>query len=469
MQHILLKYKKAAKLLLFLILILGLSWGLKLNGNSQDIGVRAQTTTKKNIVLILTDDQAFQTLEYMPRVKLYLYGKSTRFSNAFVTTPLCCPSRASILTGKYVHNHEVKGNFDWKKFNDTSTIATWLQSTGYTTGHFGKYFNEYDGSKIPPGWNNFVAFITNPQPYDYTLTVNGKKTITYGSDPRDYSTDVLSKQALNFLKKTGTKPFFLYFSTSAPHYPYTPAPRHLYKYALVPQWRPPNYNEEDVSDKPQWVKELPVLTPTNDTNLTVSYRRYLETLLAVDEAFYNIYAEIQRQGKLNDTVIIITSDNGLTWGEHRNKNSKDCEFEECIRVPMLIYYPGLTTSEKIEDRFVLNIDLAPTIAEIAGVTPAHEVDGRSLIPILNGSITDWRSDFLIETMPSIPLPPTDVNNPFNAVRTIEWKYIDRYATSEKQLYNLGNDPYELVNLASDSAYLEVVASMSARLEELKAE
>jgi N-acetylglucosamine-6-sulfatase len=438
--------------------------GLTLAGGLSSSCSRTQTTTKPNIVFVLTDDQHIYHLKHMPYLSSKPHGNWMEFTNAFENTPLCCPTRATILTGQNSHHHGIEGQSSIK-FKDTSTIATWLKSAGYRTGLIGKYLNGYPTSTqpanyIPPGWDYWVANQDGVDYYNYKLNENGK-TVSYDSAPEDYETDVLHRKAINFLDATPTStPFFLYLGTHAPHEPEIPAPRHKGAYKTLPLFYGPNFNESDVSDKPAWVRALPL---RSKSSMDAKQRLAAETLLAVDESIKGIMGKLIERGQLDNTVFIFMTDNGFSFGAHRWVK-KMCVYEECVRTPLLIRYPGIADN-RTETRLVSSVDIAPTLAGLAQVSPTLKVDGRSLVPLLNGTATEWRSSLLLEYQ-----GPVDPGEPptFWAVRTPEWKYVE-LGTGEKELYDMVKDPYELVNVVNRSGLSSIRSSLSAKLQRLKAE
>jgi arylsulfatase A-like enzyme len=417
---------------------------------------RYRGVPRPNIVLINTDDQAPHMLDFMPTALNEIAAKGVTFASSFATTPICAPSRASLLSGNYAHTHGVLNvggaNGGAARFvgPDLETLAVWLQRTGYRTGHFGKYINGYqllcDDSScyVPPGWDVWRAFPLDHY-YNYLLSVDGPK-VAYGNAPADYSTDVLRDQALAFLDAHPGEPVFLYFSAYAPHVETpnlipVPAPRHLNLFAGVVPWRPPSYMEADVSDKPAWVQALPVVVaPILVGFIDGSRQLGLEALLATDEAIAAILDKLAAQGRLADTVVVFTSDNGYTFGEHRTFG-KQHPYEEAIRIPLSIRYDRLLRERgAVRSDLALNIDLAPTLAEWAQVPSALRppVDGLSLTRAAAGSEALARDAVLIEQWQP---------RRFAGVRTQEWKYV-RHQTGERELYDLANDPAELVNVAS---------------------
>jgi N-acetylglucosamine-6-sulfatase len=411
----------------------------------------APAAAQPNVLLIVTDDQRWDTLGYMPTVSTELVGNGVTFENSFVVNPVCCPSRASILTGQWSHTHGVWGIAGtyggFHRFDDASTLATWLHAAGYRTGLFGKYLNGYQSPDyVPPGWDEWFAFTLNPNAYfDYGVTERSApppddtRNLWFGSEPEDYATDVVAERAVDFIRSSGPEPFFLYFSPKAPHIggpmqDVTPAPRHVGSLDGLEPWRPPSLNEHDVSDKPEYVRlhaEIPL------DELDPWRQRQLESLLAVDEAIAHMVAALQEAGKLADTLIVFTSDNGFGWGEHR-RTHKIVPYEESIRVPLVIRYDRLPLSAHVESRLALNIDLAPTVAAATG-TSAPGAEGRNLLPLMAGR-SGWRPSFLFEAyMQGWRVPA------YCAFRGERWKYV-QYATGEEEVYDLAVDPYELQSL-----------------------
>ena len=422
----------------------------------------AAAAPRPNIVFVLTDDQRFDTLGAMPTVQRELVGRGVTFTNAFVVNALCCPSRASILTGRYSHSTKVYGNGGpfggFASFRDRSTVATWLRSAGYRTGYVGKYLNGYGGSYVPPGWDRWVAFTRAG--YDrYGLNVNGVRRGHRPASPTDYSTDLLTRNAARFIRGA-RKPFFLVYAPFAPHAPAVAAPRHADAFGSMAPWRPPNYNEQDVSDKPTWIQQIQPWTPDDELKHDFVHRRQLQTLLAVDDGVKALLGELRRRRVLRNTIVVFTSDNGYSWGAHRIEG-KGVPYEESIRVPLVVRYDRLVREARIETRPALNIDLAPTFAAAARAKRSR-VDGRSLLGILPGSAATWRDDFLIEHLRGAPYPAMPT---YCGVRSSAWKYVF-YGTGEDELYDLASDPYELTNRATDPGYRSQVVAMRARLDTL---
>ncbi len=457
---------------------------------------------RPNILLILTDDQRWDTTDgthgqegapVMPGTRAELADRGVEFREAFMTTPLCCPSRASILSGSYAHrtgvyrNDGENGGAD--DFEDGSSLATWLQDAGYRTSLIGKYLNGYaalwdrdllEPPYVPPGWSVWRG-MRSVRFFDYVMVepdgLGGYAEVPYGSAEADYSTDVLREKAKAFVSEAvaAGEPFFLYLAFKAPHLPQTPAPRHEGLFQSLPPWRPPSYDEADVSDKPTWVQETAEMTPEEEADLDQVRIDQLEMLQAVDEAIggsaahgiVGIMEHLRTLGVAEDTLVVFFSDNGWHWGEHRTR-AKNKPYEESIRSPMLVHYPRLAPLPRVESRFALNIDLAPTFAELAGATVPDAYDGASLVRVLDGTEPQgtWRTDFLTEGWPR--------SHVWATVREAQWKYTelpvvlgDPNTAFELELYDLAADPYELENLAADPAHAERISEMAARLRELR--
>jgi N-acetylglucosamine-6-sulfatase len=442
--------------------------------------------SRPNIIFILTDDQPYHTVDYMPTVKTQLMAKGITFENGFVTTPLCCPSRVSILTGEYVHNHQIYTDRmpmgGAEKFDDTTCMAIWLQDAGYRTAYFGKYLNGYEDIKpygvVPPGWDEWKAFLGKNLPVNddignlqfysnFSMSENGT-AVEYPKSKANFSTDVVTNDALTFIRDTRDQPFFMMLGYYNPHSPYISAPRHKDTFRAGGDWdwvqyRPPNFNEADVSDKPKYISEL---SPLTETEVDTVHKQILRSLLSVDDGIASILTALDEAGLDDNTIIIYLSDNGLTLGDHRFGAAKNCPYEACVKVPFIVYAPGYY-QPRVDLHLVANIDLAPTIAEWAGVTPPDSVDGMSMVPLLKNPSAEWREGVLFEHWPTEEGVGSMIPQ-FYSIRTAEWKYTE-YDTGEVELYDLVNDPYELQNLAGKKDYREIQADLAARLQELKQE
>lgn len=456
---------------------------------------------RPNILFILSDDQRWDTTgpvhslngqdDVMPRTRAELGASGVELTEAFMTTPLCCPSRSSILTGQYAHRTGVYknggNNGGADDFADASTIATWLQSAGYRTSLIGKYLNGYaqlwtNGNPpyVPPGWTEWRG-MKNVAYFDYTIVepdgVGGYVEVPYGHADADYSTDVLREKAKTFISDSVTagEPFFLYLAFKAPHLPQIPAPRHDGLFQSLTPWRPPSWNEPDVSDKPTWIKGPPEIPLQNAAQLDQIRIDQLEMLQAVDEAIggnpsfgiTGIMEHLRNLGVADNTIVVYFADNGWLWGEHRLR-AKNQPYEESIRAPMFVRYPKLAPLPRVETRFALNIDLAPTFAELAGVGAPLATDGESLLHVLDGTqpAASWRTDFLAEAWPG--------SHPWAVVRESQWKYTEipvtpgaANTTFERELYDLDADPYEEDNVATEPGNAARITAMATRLRQLR--
>jgi len=434
---------------------------------------------RPSIVVIVADDLDARSVERMPRVAALLAEQGVRFDDSFATLPLCAPSRVSLLTGRYAHNHGVRHNGgDGGGFaelrrggGEAATVATWLKAAGYRTALLGKYLNGYpsgDPGYVARGWDEWHAVYSDQGSntyFGYSVSENGHAT-TRGTAAADYETDVLAAKAAELIARWSAdeRPFFLYVAPPAPHLPAIPAPRHASALEGVQAPRVPSFDEEDVSDKPAWVRQAGRLRRRQQTALDEQYRRRLQSLLALDDLVETVIAELARRGRLDGTYVFFTSDNGFFQGEHRILQGKAAAYEESVRVPLIVRGPGLPAGAR-RPHLVANIDLAPTLAEIAGATvPGDLVDGRSLAPLLGReppAEDAWRRELLLDLWPE-----GDAGVPeYHALRTRDRLYVE-YATGERELYDLAADPYQLLNLYGPGR--TEIPSLAARLAALKA-
>ncbi len=447
-------------------------------------GHAGHARTHPNVVLIVTDDQRWNTLWAMPEVNRDLVAHGVTFTNAFVTTSLCCPSRASILTGQYSRHTGVYKDAGLHggapAFTDTSTLATWLHGAGYQTALVGKYLNNYNlmAHHEPPGWSQWDAIASRFPAlhfYDYTLNQDGHM-VRYGNSPSDYVDTVLGKIGLRFIA-SAQSPFFLEFCPIAPHAPAIPAPQDLDRFKHFPLPHGPNFNEADVSDKP-WSGIPQFQSLPNQGVMQAYWDRALASLQQVDRSVGQFVNALRADGQLSNTVFIFTTDNGLLLGEHRMGIVKIWPYEESIRVPLVIAGADVTNPGRRNGDFALNIDLAPTIAQLAGVRPGLPQDGRSLVPLLDDQHPRWRKSFVVEY-----LGPggtgSDYVAPFEGIRTLRYLYVQYgllhlsprgppapYPNGSEELYDLKTDPYELNNLAALPQYQELRRSLAAQLQQL---
>ncbi|MGH2746648.1 MAG: sulfatase family protein [Actinomycetota bacterium] len=336
-----------------------------------------------NVLIIVTDDQRTDTLDVMPALRRWFMDGGVHFTRGYVTTPLCCPSRASIFTGRYAHNHGVKKNHVTKQFDFDSTIQHRLRSAGYNTAIVGKYFNDW-------------TLARNPADFDRWAVAGGRyrgvRANLDGSikNVEKYSTAFVEEYAVRFLRdfeQQDSTPWLLYVAPNAPHPPFTPEAR--YSDAPVPAWHPaPNIEEPDVTDKPEFVSELrggprfPSELESEDPTETGRQVRALQlrTLMSVDDLVTAIFTELRRSGEISNTLAFFVSDNGYLWGEH-GAIGKRLPYRESVRVPFFVRYPGRLPEGATDDRLVANIDIAPTIVDAAGLEADEDsaFDGMSLL------------------------------------------------------------------------------------------
>jgi arylsulfatase A-like enzyme len=437
--------------------------------------------TRPNVLVIMTDDETVENVRVMTNVRRLLAAQGTTFDNFVTSFPLCCPSRATFLTGQYSHNDHVVGNSivnGLANLNQQETLPVWLRRAGYSTLFVGKYLNEYRNlglRKTPPGWDDWNVTLTFGY-YNYALVRNGK-AFRYGSKPEDYQTDVLTRIALDVLDRHAgsSKPFFMWLSYFAPHVggPTEPgdpiglqtpavAPRDRGAFANEPLPMPASFNEADISDKPAAIRNLPSLSPEEIEAITSSYRQRLESLLAVDDGIGLVLAKLRSLGELDNTLILFTSDNGWFQGEHRIADGKVLLYEPSIRVPLIVRGPGVPKNAHLEQP-TANVDLAPTILAAAHAKPGLPQDGRSLLPLFADPGLEWGRDILLERGPgaSGTGPPL-----YSAIRTPRYVYAE-YTTGERELYDLRADPDELQSLHADPAEGPLMAELSARLARLR--
>jgi len=431
-----------------------------------------------NFVVIMTDDQTVESMRVMPKTRALIARMGTTFSNNFSTFPMCCPSRATFLTGQYPHNHgvwdqdPVTGGYH--TLDHSNTLPVWLEDAGYYTVHIGKYLNGYgvkEPLEVPPGWSHWQGLLheSTYQMYDYTINDNGK-LVTYSDSEGDYQTDVLADRAVIAISEAVRRkqPFFLSIAPLAPHserrsvqksFPNPrPAPRDEGVFAKERLPRPPSFNEPNVTDKPKFIRSLAPFTKSVKWKILMNYRSRLASLLAVDDLVWRIVNRLTTEGVIENTVLILTSDNGFFHGEHRIKTGKVRPYDESARVPLLIrgggFPKGVTASQ-----IVANIDLAPTIVRLSGARPRRVIDGQSLLPLALNPKLGLRRDVLIET------------RTYKAVRNQSFLYVD-YDTGEREIYDMRRgdknyDPYQLESRHDDSDYHNFKARLAAKLDKLR--
>ncbi|MDS4020276.1 MAG: sulfatase [Candidatus Competibacter sp.] len=439
-----------------------------------------------NIVVIMTDDQTLENLRVMQKTLTLIADNGVKFSNFFASYPYCSPSRATLLTGQYSHNHGVITNYPpyggYSALDNWNTLPIWLQNAGYYTIHIGKYLNGYGNVEpwIPPGWNDWQGLVDpfTYQMYNYKINDNGT-LLTYGSNSTDYQTDVLADRAVAAIGKQAGKsqPFFLSIALIAPHAesalshnvsndddgpPPRPAPRHVGTFANEPLPKAPSFNEVDVSDKPKHVSVLPRLTKWNVAAITKSYRARLEALLAVDDLTERVINALDTSGALNNTIVFFLSDNGYLEGQHRFLEGKFEVYEESTRLPLLVRGRGFPAGVTA-NQYVADVDLAPTIVALTGATANRVMDGTSLLPLALDPTQGQQRALLLE---SGPISDSLAHPEYQAVRTERYVYVE-YVTNESELYDFQVDEFQLTSKHSDPQYDQVKIYLKAFLNKLR--
>jgi N-acetylglucosamine-6-sulfatase len=468
---------------------------------------------KPNIIVIETDDQTLESMrsETMPNVIKLLGGDGTTFTNAVVTTPLCCPSRATFLTGQYGHNSGVMSNRPGYAGlrNRGSVLPTWLRNEGYVTAHLGKWLHQYETTikpktRVAPGWDEWHTALEPRAFYNYALMVNGAKE-KFGNAKRDHLTNVLNRTAVDLIEEyvPKRKPLYLQLDQYAPHsgpgsktercqratVP-SPGDEALFKDEPLPE--PPSFNEPQIDDKPSFIAGQNSLDAEAIENIQRRYGCALASLAGVDRGVKKIWRTLGQTGERDNTVFVFTSDNGFFYGEHRLPKSKFRVYEEAIRVPLIIRAPqrllGGAPVPEVSSQ-VANTDITATLLDLAGVEPCSSkgdcrvLDGRSLTGLMTGNGAGFPQDrgivieFKEEGVPS-ELTSSCV---FNAIRTSTQIYVEHTSVpaeggtqckpaNEVEHYDLANDPFEVDNLfpaPQGSPLAQTQQALADRLADLR--
>jgi N-acetylglucosamine-6-sulfatase len=458
------------------------------------------TPPPPNFIVIQTDDLEAHGIQRMPKLENLLTRQGTRFANAFVTTPLCGPSRASLFSGAYAHNHGMLSNGPpfggfqawYAAGRDQSALAPWLKAAGYRTALVGKYLNNYPATApsetyIPPGWDEWQGLMLDRRAElaIYTMNEQGSLRNYRGNEPDGYQTDVIATKAADFIRRSesnDTQPFFLYVGVSAPHVPAEPAARHEGALGRLTLPKGASFNEDDVSDKPGFVQRTRQFTSEQIEDMDADYTERQRTLLAVDDLVEGLVTALDQTGELANTFIVFTSDNGIFQGEHR-QTGKSAAYDEAIRVTMIIRGPGVPIGRSL-DQIVSNIDLAPTFLELARVPERTDVDGRSLVPLFAATPPTgaaWRRDLVIEYLGGSGGAESEDGivraeglqtqlvrgmPDYNALRTETHTYVE-YVSDEKELYDLVRDGQQLDNLMQRGGDPALAAQLATRLSAIK--
>ena len=442
----------------WLCVVTALTWALVVAGGAAEA---EKTSSQPNILFILTDDMTSSDLRYMPNARRLLANKGTTFVNHTITLPTCCPSRTTFLRGQYAHNHGIGMGLSSreKSFRQEgyaqSTVATWLDDEGYSTGYYGKYLNGFrSGSYVPPGWDRFYA---NRDRDVWARSFNSDGSSV--SLKRGSVDAHLAEMGKKFVEEHPDTPFFLWQNFNAPHQYKDgppPAPKSDLKKFNSAMLSTPGVNEVDVSDKPKWIRSLPRLTSMEVAAMGLERQHRLASLQVVDRKIAELVATLAREGELSNTYIFFTSDNGYHMGEHRLKAGKMTPYTTDVNVPLIVRGPGV--EEGVWRReFVQNTDFAPTVADLADATIPEFVDGTSMVPLLRGEEVDWRQQAFFEGRGG---------KAFAGIATSDGSYYIEYASGEKELYDTRKDPYQLTN-SYRSATQTRKAHLAARVEAIK--
>jgi N-acetylglucosamine-6-sulfatase len=434
---------------------------------------------RPNILVLETDDQTLADMSVLPKTRALIGDRGTTFTNSFVNYSLCCPSRSTLYTGQYAHNHGVLSNKlptgGFTRLDTSNWLPLWLQAAGYRTMHVGKFLNGYGRDTpptVPPGfddWNGMVDPSTYSY-YGYTVDENG----VLRTHPGVYSTDFITAKANELIAAAapGPRPFFMSVAWVAPHSGAprdpddppglatpSPAPQYANVFAATPLPRPASFNEVDISDKPLALQARPRFGPKRIASIQEAYQQRLESLLSVDDAVASIVAQLRSVGELDNTLILFTSDNGFFHGEHRVATGKVLVYEPSIRVPLLMRGPGVPREAKAT-QLVSNADLAPTILDAASATPGRVEDGRSLLELVRDPGVEWGRELLLEAGTAAQ------GLTLHGLRNYRYKYVE-YADGESELYDLERDPDELTSLHADPALAGLRSRLAARLHALE--
>lgn len=423
-------------------------------------GASATPVPRTNILVILMDDQrAAGTMEVMPATRAWFGDGGATFTHGFANTPLCCPARSTVFSGRYQHNHGVDTNQDAGELDQEATLQRWLHDAGYHTALAGKFLLHWKG--VLPYFDHFAH--TNGGYEDAYFNVNDEDGHDLGQSEEhvEYSTDFITARALDYLdhfEADDDRPWFLYLAPQAAHGPFTPADRH--RDAPVPEWSPSpgvtdDYTEEQKADKAPFLRDnsFPVEEAESDR------QGQLRTLLAADEMVDAVFRKLEAQGELDHTLAIFTSDNGRFWAEH-GLRSKSLPYSESVHVPFFMRWPGQVAAGAVDDRLVGLVDIAPTALAAAGVAPTSPLDGRSLLD------PGARAEILLEYAedPGFNYPA------WASLRGPGWQYLEYYdddgaTVTFAEYYDLVADPYQLTNTLTDGDPDNdpAAAALSARL------
>lgn len=437
----------------------------------------AVSPARRNVILILSDDHRYDFLGFLNGPEFLetphmdrMANQGAYVQNAFVSTSLCSPSRASILTGQYMHHHGVVDNQRPVAVSVTF-FPEYLRKAGYTTAFVGKWHMGHDSDEPRKGFDHWVSFRGQGDYFNPMLNINGRRVEKQG-----YTADILTDVALEWLQANSRRPFFLYLSHKSVHYPFEPAPRHRGRYGKAKIRYPETManTEENYATQPEWVRQRRygihgidhMQTGAFDNDPVPSfddlYRRYCETVYSLDENIGRVLDYVDQAGLAPSTLVVYMSDNGFELGEHGFYDKRDA-FEESIRVPMLAYAPGLIRPGTRVTEMIQNIDVAAMILDAAGclIPEGARMDGRSFLPLLAGRKIPWRDRIFYEYYWEWNFPATPTTF---ALRTDRYKYVFYHGIWDRNgFYDLQTDPHERHNLIDVPPYGEMIAAMEKEL------
>ncbi|MBN1764128.1 MAG: sulfatase [Sedimentisphaerales bacterium] len=432
-------------------------------------GAESNPQRPKNVIFILSDDHRYDFMGFMGTPEFLQTPNMDRMAreglhlqNAFVSTSLCSPSRASILTGQYAHKHGVVDN-NSRVPAGTTFFPQLLQKKGYETAFMGKWHMGHNSDEPRPGFDKWISFTGQGVYFDPELNIDGQKVFAQG-----YISDILTDHALQWLQKDRDKPFFLYLSHKAVHAMFKPAPRHLGKYENDPLKYPASMADtpENYKDKPDWVKQQRNswhgvdYMYHGDMDYDTFYRRYCETLLGIDDSIGRILDYLDQHQLSESTLVMYMGDNGFCFGEHGLIDKRHM-YEESMRVPLLACAPGMIKPGSTIKQMIQNIDIAPTILDLAGITTPENMDGLSFLPLLQGREVPWRDAVFYEYYWERNFPQTPT---VHGIRTDRYKYIHYHGIWDiDELYDLQNDPQEMHNLINNPEYKNLIESLNQRM------
>ena len=426
-------------------------------------------TKQRNVIFILSDDHRFDFMSFMDKPSFLktpamdrMAKEGGQFENTFVTTSLCSPSRASILTGQYVSKHGVIDN-DSPEPKDNVYFPEYLQKLGYETAFIGKWHMGDISDQPRKGFDKWISFKGQGVYYDPEFNIDGKHVKREG-----YVTDLLTEYAIEWINKKRDKPFFLYLSHKAVHAMFEPAKRHLGMFDNVKIEYPESMadTQQNYEGKPLWVHAQRYgwhgvdFLYQGQVDFDTFYRRYCETILALDESIGKVLDNLDKQNLSKSTTVFYTTDNGFTLGEHGLIDKRQM-YEESIRIPLLAYAPGVIEPGKKYSEMILNLDFAPTILEIAGMKKPKDMDGTSFLPLIKNEKVDWRKSFVYEYYWERAFPHTPT---VFGLRTDQYAYMTYYGIWDKdELYDLKNDPHEMHNLIDLPAYQDMINNFAKQV------